>query len=146
MMTRHASLAGCIRAPASLAYSAGHGPRASVSVIRKWSLCAIRCHSKVIHPPSTCNILCSLSFTSTTRAHEKGGAACSLCPTFASVACFINNARWDGVPFLLKAGKALHTRRAEIRVQFRHVPGNLYRDRLGMDLDRVTNELVCVHN
>lgn len=26
----------------------------------------------------------------------------SLTPTFATVAMFINNARWDGVPFLLK--------------------------------------------
>lgn len=37
--------------------------------------------------------------------------------TFAAVACFINNARWDGVPFLLKAGKALQKRSAQIRVQ-----------------------------
>lgn len=67
---------------------------------------------------------------------------CSICPTFAAVACFIDNARWDGVPFLLKAGKALHSKRAEIRVQFRHVPGNLYKNRLGVDLDQTTNELV----
>lgn len=66
----------------------------------------------------------------------------SLTPTFAAHALFINNARWDGVPFLLKAGKALHSRVAEIRVQFRHVPGNLYRNRLGIDLDKATNELV----
>jgi len=46
----------------------------------------------------------------------------SLCPTFAAIALHINNARWDGVPFLLKAGKALNTRGAEIRVQFRCVP------------------------
>ena len=62
------------------------------------------------------------------------------------MALFINNARWDGVPFLLKAGKALANRRTEIRVQFRNVPGNLFSDRLslnGMDLDRSTNELVC---
>ena len=43
----------------------------------------------------------------------------SITPTFAAVAMNINNARWDGVPFLLKAGKALHKRQAEIRVQFR---------------------------
>lgn len=63
------------------------------------------------------------------------------------MACFIDNARWDGVPFLLKAGKALHSKRAEIRVQFRHVPGNLYKNRLGVDLDQTTNELVssCLH-
>ncbi|KAL6573237.1 Glucose-6-phosphate 1-dehydrogenase [Orobanche minor] len=66
----------------------------------------------------------------------------SLTPTFAAAALFINNARWDGVPFLMKAGKALHNRRAEIRVQFRHVPGNLYNRTIGTDLDRATNELV----
>ncbi|OEL27542.1 Glucose-6-phosphate 1-dehydrogenase 2, chloroplastic [Dichanthelium oligosanthes] len=66
----------------------------------------------------------------------------SVTPTFAAAALFINNARWDGVPFLMKAGKALHTKRAEIRVQFRHVPGNLYKGSFGTDLDRATNELV----
>ena len=66
----------------------------------------------------------------------------SLCPTFASVAVFINNARWAGVPFLLKAGKALASRRAEIRVQFHQVPGGLYQDKLGHDGDRSSNELV----
>lgn len=35
----------------------------------------------------------------------------SLTPTFAAAALFINNARWDGVPFLRKASKALHTKR-----------------------------------
>ncbi|GLT38851.1 hypothetical protein SLA2020_130700 [Shorea laevis] len=66
----------------------------------------------------------------------------SLTPTFAAAALFIDNARWDGVPFLMKAGKALHTKRAEIRVQFRHVPGNLYNRNFGTDLDQATNELV----
>ena len=65
----------------------------------------------------------------------------SLCPTFAAMALFIDNARWDGVPFLLKAGKALHKRQAEIRVQFRHAPGNLYGEREGR-VEHVTNELV----
>ncbi|KAL9406884.1 hypothetical protein Peur_003856 [Populus x canadensis] len=66
----------------------------------------------------------------------------SLTPTFAAAALFIDNARWDGVPFLMKAGKALHNKSAEIRVQFRHVPGNLYNRNFGTDLDRATNELV----
>ncbi|KAL0709437.1 hypothetical protein Bca4012_016415 [Brassica carinata] len=89
------------------------------------------------------------------KSHTKGGVTYpgytddktvpkdSLTPTFAAAALFIDNARWDGVPFLMKAGKALHTRRAEIRVQFRHVPGNLYnRNTTGCDLDKATNELV----
>ncbi|RVW37593.1 Glucose-6-phosphate 1-dehydrogenase, chloroplastic [Vitis vinifera] len=88
------------------------------------------------------------------KGHSKGGQSYpaytddptvpkgSITPTFAAAALFINNARWDGVPFLMKAGKALHTRRAEIRVQFRHVPGNLYKRNFGTDLDKATNELV----
>ncbi|KAK3280734.1 Glucose-6-phosphate 1-dehydrogenase [Cymbomonas tetramitiformis] len=66
----------------------------------------------------------------------------SLCPTFASLAMYIDNPRWDGVPFLMKAGKALNKRCAEIRVQFRHVPGNLYKNATGLDENLLTNELV----
>eukprot|EP00878_Enallax_costatus_P011921 GHUV01012445.1.p1 GENE.GHUV01012445.1~~GHUV01012445.1.p1 ORF type:complete len:575 (+),score=103.39 GHUV01012445.1:290-2014(+) len=66
----------------------------------------------------------------------------SLTPTFAAIAMFIDNPRWDGVPFLFKAGKALHKRYAEIRVQFRPVPGNLYREKQGADPDAACNELV----
>jgi glucose-6-phosphate 1-dehydrogenase len=29
----------------------------------------------------------------------------SVCPTFAALALRINNPRWEGVPFILKAGK-----------------------------------------
>lgn len=29
----------------------------------------------------------------------------SRCPTFAAIALHIKNERWDGVPFILKAGK-----------------------------------------
>ncbi|KAG6781390.1 hypothetical protein POTOM_014290 [Populus tomentosa] len=88
------------------------------------------------------------------KSHTKGGVTYpayiddstvrkgSLTPTFAAAALFIDNARWDGVPFLIKAGKALHKKRTEIRVQFRHVPGNLYNQDFGNDLDLATNELV----
>lgn len=47
----------------------------------------------------------------------------SVTPTFASMVLFVDNPRWDGVPFILKAGKALNERKAEIRVQFRKPPG-----------------------
>jgi len=36
----------------------------------------------------------------------------------------INNQRWDGVPFIMKAGKALDQRRAEIRIQLKTSPGS----------------------
>ncbi|KAG6550498.1 hypothetical protein Mapa_007972 [Marchantia paleacea] len=48
-------------------------------------------------------------------------------PTFATVIVHINNERWDGVPFIIKAGKALDTRKAEIRVQFKDVPGDIFK-------------------
>ena len=33
----------------------------------------------------------------------------------------------SGVPFILKAGKALNSRKAEIRVQFKDVPGDIFK-------------------
>lgn len=57
------------------------------------------------------------------KSHTKGGVTYpaytddktvpkdSLTPTFAAASLFIDNARWDGVPFLMKAGKALHSKR-----------------------------------
>jgi len=37
----------------------------------------------------------------------------SRCPTFASMVLFVQNERWEGVPFIMKAGKGelLHTPR-----------------------------------
>lgn len=32
--------------------------------------------------------------------------------------------------------------RVEIRIQFHHVPGNLYRERIGHNIDLATNELI----
>lgn len=48
-------------------------------------------------------------------------------PTFATAILRIHNERWEGVPFILKAGKALNSRKAEIRVQFKEVPGDIFK-------------------
>ncbi|XP_022967778.1 glucose-6-phosphate 1-dehydrogenase, cytoplasmic isoform [Cucurbita maxima] len=48
-------------------------------------------------------------------------------PTFATMVLRIHNERWEGVPFIMKAGKALSSRKAEIRVQFKDVPGDIFR-------------------
>lgn len=50
----------------------------------------------------------------------------SITPTFAAVALRVKNPRWEGVPFLIRAGKALDGRMTEIRILFREVPGNLF--------------------
>lgn len=49
------------------------------------------------------------------------------CPTFAALVAYIHNERWDGVPFIMKAGKALNEPKVEIRIQFRNVAGNLFK-------------------
>jgi glucose-6-phosphate 1-dehydrogenase len=48
----------------------------------------------------------------------------SVTPTWAIACLWVCNERWDGVPFIFKAGKALNESKAEIRVQFRDVAGN----------------------
>jgi len=50
----------------------------------------------------------------------------STCPTFAAAVLRINNERWDGVPFILKCGKALNERKAEVRIQYKDVPGDIF--------------------
>ncbi len=59
-------------------------------------------------------------------------------PTFAACCMHIDNARWDGVPFLMRAGKALDERKTEIRIQFKPVPGALFNPVAGAE----NNELV----
>ncbi|KAI3854026.1 hypothetical protein MKX03_035396 [Papaver bracteatum] len=48
-------------------------------------------------------------------------------PTFATMILRIHNERWEGVPFIMKAGKALNSSKAEIRVQFKDVPGDIFK-------------------
>jgi len=48
----------------------------------------------------------------------------SKCPTFAAVVLRINNERWSGVPFLMKAGKGLDERLGEVRIRFKSQPYN----------------------
>ena len=57
---------------------------------------------------------------------EEGIPSYSITPTYAAVALKIRNRRWDGIPFLIRAGKALNGRKTEIRVVFRDVPANIF--------------------
>ncbi len=46
--------------------------------------------------------------------------------TFAAVKFFINNWRWHGVPFYVRAGKRLHESVSEVSLQFRPVPSQSF--------------------
>lgn len=47
-------------------------------------------------------------------------------PTYCMGVLKINNERWDGVPFVLRCGKALNERKAEVRIQYQDVPGDIF--------------------
>ena len=51
-----------------------------------------------------------------------GVAAGSVTPTYAALKLFIDNWRWQGVPFYLRSGKALAEKSSEIIIQFRKPP------------------------
>lgn len=54
----------------------------------------------------------------------------SITETYALAVLWVNNERWEGVPFFLRCGKALNERKAEVRVQYRDVPGDIFNGQL----------------
>jgi len=51
-------------------------------------------------------------------------------PTFAMMKVFIDNWRWQGVPFYLTSGKRLARKLTEIAIQFKEVPHSMFRQTL----------------
>jgi len=62
----------------------------------------------------------------------------SFTPTFALLVLHINNRRWSGVPFILRAGKALNDSKSEVRIQYKPVDCDSFHS----DSADVRNELV----
>jgi glucose-6-phosphate 1-dehydrogenase len=52
----------------------------------------------------------------------EGVAKDSQTPTYAALKLYIDNWRWQGIPFYLRSGKALATKTSQIRVRFRRPP------------------------
>lgn len=50
--------------------------------------------------------------------------------TYAMAVLWVNNERWEGVPFFLRCGKALNERKAEVRIQYKDVPGDIFNGQL----------------
>lgn len=57
---------------------------------------------------------------------EENVSPVSKVETFAALKLFIDNWRWAGVPFYLRAGKRLPKRATEIAVVFKYAPGYLF--------------------
>lgn len=118
----------------------------SADDIRDEKLKVLRCT-----PPLTTDNIVTGQYLSGVDAdgnHKKGYAEDetvpndSKCPTFAMCVLFVNNERWQGVPFILKAGKALNESKVEIRVQLRDVPGDLFLQKSAPKGTQTRNELV----
>ena len=57
-----------------------------------------------------------------------GVAKDSKTPTYAALELFVDNWRWQGVPFYLRSGKALKAKASEIVIQFREPPHYMFPD------------------
>lgn len=57
---------------------------------------------------------------------EEGVSADSVTETFSAARFYIDNWRWQGVPFILWTGKRLPKRVSEITIRFRKLPFNLF--------------------
>jgi glucose-6-phosphate 1-dehydrogenase len=56
----------------------------------------------------------------------EGVAPDSLTPTFAALKMYVDNWRWQGVPFYLRSGKSLGSKVSEIVIQFKSPPHLLF--------------------
>ena len=52
--------------------------------------------------------------------------------TFVAIKAHVDNWRWQGVPFYLRTGKRMTTRRSEIAIQFKPVPHSMFSNRGGL--------------
>ena len=61
-----------------------------------------------------------------TYRDEPGVSGDSETPTYAALRLYVDNWRWQGVPFYLRSGKALRNKSTEILIQFRTPPHMLF--------------------
>lgn len=73
---------------------------------------------------------------------EEGVAAGSRTETYVALKLFIDNWRWGGVPFYVRAGKRMAKRVSEIAITFKNVPHTLFAEKdSGARLSREPNVL-----
>jgi glucose-6-phosphate 1-dehydrogenase len=59
----------------------------------------------------------------------------STTPTFAAMKVFIDNWRWNGVPFYLRSGKRLSIQKAEISIHYKPVPHMMFANAMEEDIE-----------
>ncbi len=72
---------------------------------------------------------------------EEGVAPGSLTPTFAALKLYVDNWRWQGVPFYLRTGKNLARKDTEITLQFKQVPHLIFSNNPKMESNHLS---ICI--
>lgn len=72
---------------------------------------------------------------------EPGVSPASRTETYVALKLFIDNFRWSGVPFYLRAAKRMPKRVTEIAITFKNVPHTLFKGPIGTQLGREPNVL-----
>ncbi len=73
---------------------------------------------------------------------EPGVAADSNTETYVALKFTIDNWRWAGVPFYIRTGKRMTTRKTEIVIHFKPAPFTLFRD---TDVDYMKRNILTLH-
>jgi glucose-6-phosphate 1-dehydrogenase len=68
---------------------------------------------------------------------EKGVAPDSRTPTYAALKLYVDNWRWQGVPFYLRSGKRLAHKVTQVSLYFKEVPHLLFRDQPDLPPNRL---------
>ena len=76
-----------------------------------------------------------------TIARPRTSSPDSTTETYAALKLTIDNWRWAGVPFYLRTGKALGTKRTEIAIKFKQAPFAMFRD---TPVDRLSQNYLVI--
>lgn len=69
---------------------------------------------------------------------ERGVAPGSNTPTYIALKLYVDNWRWQGVPFYLRSGKKLAQKATEITLQFKPVPHSMFAQDAGLAPNRLS--------
>jgi glucose-6-phosphate 1-dehydrogenase len=70
--------------------------------------------------------------------NEPGVSQSSKTPTYVSAKLYIDNWRWQGVPFYLRTGKTLAQKATEITLQFKRVPSLIFPEDHDLNPNRIS--------
>jgi glucose-6-phosphate 1-dehydrogenase len=70
--------------------------------------------------------------------NEPGVDKKSQTPTYAALQLYVENWRWQGVPFYLRSGKNLKDKISDITIQFRQPPHQLFGAKVGLSTNHLS--------